>query len=82
MANGSNMSRKQGIYLAITAFSVYIIGGIDCLGGVALIFMMKGRDLWGWGDGRTIGYLFLCVGMSLSVLGVLFMRIFRNRGHI
>ena len=74
------MSRKQGIALAIIAFSVYIIGGIGIFSGVALILLMKGRDLWGWGDGRTIGYLFFCVGISLSLLGVLFMRIFRNRG--
>lgn len=74
------MSRKQGISLAIVAFAVYIIGGIGCFGGVALVLLMKGRDLWGWGDGRSIGYLFFCVGMALSVLGVLLMRIFRNRG--
>jgi hypothetical protein len=74
------MPRKQGIALAILAFSVYIIGGIGIFSGVALILMMKGRDLCGWGDGRTIGYLFFCVGIALSVLGVLFMRIFRNRG--
>lgn len=74
------MSRKQGIALAIIAFSVYIIGGIGIFSGVTLILLMKGRDLWGWGDGRTIGYLFFCVGISLSLLGVLFMRIFRNRG--
>ncbi len=74
------MSRKQGIALAVIAFSVYIIGGIGCFSGVALIVMMKGRDLWGWGDGRTIGYLFFFVGIALSILGVLFMRIFRNRG--
>lgn len=74
------MPRKQGIALAILAFSVYIIGGIGIFSGVALILMMKGHDLWGWGDGRTIGYLFFCVGIALSVLGVLFMRIFRNRG--
>ena len=74
------MPRKQGIVLAIVAFSVYIIGGIGCFGGVALILLMKGRDLWGWGDGRTIGYLFFFVGISLSILGVLLMRIFRNRG--
>jgi hypothetical protein len=41
---------------------------------------MTGQDLLGWGDGRSIGYLFLCVGLSLSIIGVLFMRIFRNRG--
>lgn len=74
------MSRKQGISLAIAAFSVYIIGGISCFSGIALILTMKGRDLLGWGEGRTIGYLFVFVGLALSILGVLFMRIFRNRG--
>jgi hypothetical protein len=74
------MPKNQGITLAIIAFSVYILGGIGCFGGVALIVLMKGRDLWGWGDGRTIGYVAVCVGVSLSVLGVLLMRIFRNRG--
>ncbi len=66
--------------MAVVAFAVYILGGISAFGGLALIFLMKGRDLFGWGEGRTIGYLFLCVGACLSVLGVLLMRIFRNRG--
>ncbi len=74
------MSQKQGIGLAMVAFVVYIIGGIGCFSGIALVVLMKGRDLLGWGDGRAIGYLFLCVGMCLSILGVLLMRIFRNRG--
>lgn len=74
------MPRKQGILLAIVAFSVYIIGGIGCFSGIALILTMKGRDLWGWGEGRTIGYLFSFVGLALSILGILLMRIFRNRG--
>jgi hypothetical protein len=74
------MSKKQGIGLAVAAFVVYIFGGIGAFGGMALIFFMKGQDLLGWGEGRTIGYLFLCVGACLSVLGVLLMRIFRNRG--
>lgn len=74
------MAKKQGITLAIIAFSIYILGGIGCFGGIALIVLMKGRDLWGWGDGRTIGYVAVCVGVSLSILGVLLMRIFRNRG--
>jgi uncharacterized membrane protein YgdD (TMEM256/DUF423 family) len=77
---GLKMAYKQKIGLAIVAFSVYIIGGIGCFSGILLILAMKGRDLWGYGDGRTIGYLFLCVGVSLSILGVLLMRIFRNRG--
>ena len=74
------MARKQGITLAVVAFAVYIIGGIGTFGGLGLIGFMKGHNLWGWGDGRTIGFLALFVGLCLSVLGVLLMRIFRNRG--
>ncbi len=74
------MAGKQGITLAIIAFAVYIVGGIGCFGGIVMIAFMKGRNLWGWGDARTIGYLFLFVGLCLSILGVLLMRIFRNRG--
>lgn len=74
------MPPKQGILLAIIAFSIYIIGGLGCFSGVALILAMKGKDLWGWGEGRTIGYLLFCVGTCMSILGVIFMRIFRNRG--
>ncbi|MBT1073355.1 hypothetical protein [Pelotalea chapellei] len=74
------MPKKQGIGLAMLAFGVYILGGIGCFGGIALIALMKGRDLWGWGDARTIGYLALCVGVCFSILGVLLMRLFRNRG--
>lgn len=74
------MAEKQGIGLAVIAFGIYIIGGIGTFGGLALIFFMKNKDLLGWGEGRSIGYLFLCAGLCLSILGVLLMRIFRNRG--
>ncbi len=74
------MAKKQGIGLAIIAFAVYIIGGIGTFGGLALIFFMKNKDLMGWGEGRSIGYLFLCVGLCLSIMGVILMRVFRNRG--
>lgn len=74
------MAKKQGIALAIAAFAVYLLGGVAAFGGLALVALMKGRDLLDFGDGRSIGWLFLCVGLSLSILGVLLMRIFRNRG--
>lgn len=63
----------------IIAFTSYILGGIFTFGGVGLIVFMKGKDLWGWGEGHTLGYLFVCVGLLLSILGVLIMRILRNR---
>lgn len=73
------MTGKWGVALAVAALALYIIGGIGTFAGLGLIGFMNGRDLWGWGDGRSIGYLFLCVGLSLSIMGVLLMRIFRNR---
>jgi hypothetical protein len=72
--------KPQGIGLALCAFALYIIGGISIFGGLALIGFTQGRDVWGLGEGRPLGYLFLCVGLVLSILGVLLMRIFRNRG--
>ena len=73
------MAKRQGSLLAIIALVIYVLGGFAAFGGLALAFFMKGRDLMGLGDGRSIGWVFLCVGVSLSILGVLFMRIFRNR---
>jgi len=66
--------------LGIAALGIYLLGGLGIFGGIGLIVFTKGVNLWGWGDGRTIGYLFLCVGAGFSILGVLLMRIFRNRG--
>ena len=80
--NGDIMARKSGIGLALVAFALYIIGGIGTFGGLAMIGFMRGEDFFGWGDGRSIGYVFLCIGLSLSVIGVLLMRIFRNRGRV
>lgn len=73
------MAKNTGIWLASLAIAIYILGGIGTFGGLAMIGFMKGKDFFGFGDARTIGYLFLCVGLSFSVLGVLLMRIFRNR---
>ncbi|WP_298440019.1 hypothetical protein [Geobacter sp.] len=74
------MVQARGLGLGILAMVLYVVGGVLTFSGLYLIGFMNGQDLWGWGDGRSIGYLFLCVGLSLSIMGVLFMRIFRNRG--
>jgi hypothetical protein len=73
------MQTGSGLPLAISAFVVYILGGVSTFGGIALAFFGKGHDILGWGDGQGIGYLFICIGLCASVLGVLLMRIFRNR---
>jgi hypothetical protein len=65
--------------LGLLALTVYVIGGIGTFAGLGMIFFMKDRSLLNWGDARSIGYLFLCVGLLLSMLGVLLMRILRNR---
>lgn len=69
----------KDLWLAILAMAFYVIGGIGTFAGLGLIVLMRGKSLWGWGTGDSIGYLFLCVGLALSILGVLLMRIFRNR---
>lgn len=72
--------KKQGIGLALIAFALFILGGIGTFGGMILIGFLPTTDFFGLGHGRGLGYLILCVGLCLSILGVLLMRIFRNRG--
>jgi hypothetical protein len=73
------MKKLNNVKLGIIALAVYITGGIGVFGGIWLILFRRGVDLWGLGAGHTIGYLLLCVGAGFSILGVLLMRIFRNR---
>lgn len=73
------MRDLKGWVLGGAALGLYLLGGVGTFAGLAMIFLLNNRDLFGWGDGRSLGYLFLCVGLSLSILGVLLMRILRNR---
>ena len=71
--------KDKELLLSVLAIAVYIVGGLATFGGAAMILLMKGVDLWGWGEGHAIGYLLVCVGLVLSILGVMIMRILRNR---
>ncbi|NOQ42623.1 MAG: hypothetical protein GQ563_09020 [Desulfuromusa sp.] len=71
--------KDKELLLTIFAIAVYVVGGIATFSGVGLILLMKSKDLWGWGEGHTIGYLLVLVGLIFSILGVLIMRILRNR---
>lgn len=71
--------KDKELILSLLAIGVYIVGGIGALIGVGLILLMKGKELWGLGEGHTLGYLFVAVGLLLTIVGVLVMRILRNR---
>ena len=61
------------------ALSLYVFGGLLIMAGLVMIGVLGAQDLWGWGEARGIGYMAFGVGIVLSVLGVLLMRIMRNR---
>lgn len=71
--------KDKELVCSVIAIIVYILGGIMTFIGVGLIMLMKNQDLWGLGEGHTIGYLLVCIGLVLTILGVLVMRILRNR---
>ncbi|PLY03766.1 MAG: hypothetical protein C0624_06610 [Desulfuromonas sp.] len=69
----------QGLVFGLLSLSLYIVGGISTFAGLGMIVALKGKDLMGLGDGSTLGYLFVCVGLCVSVAAVLMMRVLRNR---
>jgi len=74
------MVKKSGLKLGIAALIVYILGGTGIFGGIWLIVFRRGVDIMNLGHGHSIGYLLLSTGTALSILGVILMRVFRNRG--
>jgi hypothetical protein len=62
------------------ALSLYVFGGLLIMAGLVMIGVLGAQDLWGWGEARSIGYMAFGIGIFLSVMGVLIMRIMRNRG--
>lgn len=73
------MAKKSGVWGAVTALSVFIFGGILTFVGLGLIAFMKDRALFSLGEGRSFGILLFCVGLLSSIMGVLIMRLVRNR---
>ena len=76
---GVVVAKKGSMAGAVFAISIFIIGGICTFTGLALIAFMKGQDLFGLGEGRSFGILLFCIGLIASILGVLIMRVIRNR---
>lgn len=75
-----NFAGWRGWILAGLALAVYVIGGFGVLAGMVLIGIVGERDLWGLGTASSFGYLLFGVGLGLTILGVMIMRVMRNRG--
>jgi hypothetical protein len=73
------MAKRSGMAVAVSALAIFILGGIATFSGLGLLAFMRNRDLFGLGDGRSIGILLVCLGLIGSILGVLLMRLYRNR---
>jgi len=65
--------------VAVTALVIFILGGVATFTGLGLLAFMRDRDLFGLGDGRSMGVSLVCLGLIGSILGVFIMRVFRNR---
>jgi hypothetical protein len=76
------MKIQKDLIWGVTAMGIYVVGGIVTFSAIAMVGLLSGKDVAGWGDGRSLGYLMLCLGFFLSIMGVLLMRIFRNRSGI
>gem|GEM_PF-667090 len=74
-----SLREKCFLWLEVGAFGAFIIGGLGTLAGLGCILFADQRDLGFWGQGRSLGLLLICVGLCLSVAGVLLVRFFRNR---
>lgn len=73
------VKKSPDLFLSISAFVLYIAGGFGIFGGIALVALRGEQDLLGWGSAKTIGYLLICTGVCFSIIGVLFLRLVRNR---
>lgn len=73
------MKKNTGYALIYASLVLYILGGISIFCGVALMVLMKGQSYGDWGRIDSFGYVLIFAGLSLTILGVLFMRIIRNR---
>ncbi|MDD2557075.1 MAG: hypothetical protein RBR43_01580 [Desulfuromonadaceae bacterium] len=66
--------QKFGMLLAYLALLFNLGGGIAALFGVYLIAFGAQTDMAGLGEARSLGYLFVCVGLCVVASGVLIAR--------
>ncbi len=78
-ADQPDVPKLPPLGLAMVAILVYIVGGVGTFAGIVLWAFFRNDLVFGIGTGEALGYLGICVGLIMTILGVLLMRIFRNR---
>lgn len=71
--------KKFAVSFGVIGLILNALGGAAALWGVYLITFKSGVDMFGWGDAKTFGYLFFCVGLCFVFAGVLLARYTRSR---
>jgi len=78
MNRSAGTGARSSTPLALTALVVYLLGGLFTFGGLILSIR---RWFTVGPSGLASGILLVVIGVFFSMLGVLFMRIVRNRGR-
>lgn len=73
------LKKQRAWILAGIALLLYIVGGLAVMAGLVMIGILGSQDLWGLGEAKGLGYMAFGLGIIFSILGVLIMRIMRNR---
>lgn len=71
--------KKYAVSAGIVGLVLNVLGGISALFGVYLVAFKTGVEMFGWGEARSFGYLFLCVGLCFVFGGVLLASYVRSR---
>ena len=78
MKRPADSQYRSSTPLAVVALTLYLCGGIITFGG---LFLSIRRWFTTGTSGLASGLLMVVTGIALSMLGVLCMRIVRNRGR-
>lgn len=73
------VSKHSRLFVPMVALVFYQLGGIFLFMGFILVTVMSGHELLNWGDPRPFGYALLCIGGSMSMAGVLVLRLICTR---
>jgi hypothetical protein len=73
------LAKRRSMVVPVIALATFVLGGISTFTGLGLLAFMRHRDLFGLGDGRSVGVSLTIMGLIGSILGVLLMRLYRNR---